>query len=156
MQRSLDDLNHRVLSEFGIALQMGIGADVGTAIVGPIGHSSKRQLTAIGDSVNRASRIEGATKAFGAKLLISDDVMEHVRASVVSPRSFDAELKGKSGIARLHEVTGFVAHDPVMTVQSTFALVARERARFGQRFYENFFAMTASMVRGMQAERARA
>jgi class 3 adenylate cyclase/hemoglobin-like flavoprotein len=141
MQRSLEDLNHRVLSEFGIALQMGIGVHLGTAIVGPIGHSSKRQLTAIGDSVNGASRIEGATKACGATLLISDDVMEHVRASVLSPRSFDVELKGKSSLARLHEVTGFVADDPVMVVQSTFALLARERARFGRRFYENFFAM---------------
>ncbi len=141
MQRSLEDLNHRVSSEFGLALQMGIGVDVGPAIVGPIGHSSKRQLTAIGDSVNGASRIEGATKSFGANLLVSDGVMTQVRASVVSPRSFDAELKGKSGRARLHEVTDFVAHDPVMVVQSTFALLARERARFGQRFYENFFAM---------------
>jgi class 3 adenylate cyclase/hemoglobin-like flavoprotein len=141
MHQSLEDLNRRVLSEFGIALQMGIGIDVGTAIVGPIGHSSKRQLTAIGDSVNGASRIEGATKTFAAKLLVSDNVMGHVRASVVSPRSFDVELKGKTGIARLHEVTAVVADDPVMLVQSTFALLARERTRFGQRFYENFFAI---------------
>ncbi len=141
MERSLEDLNRRVLSEFGIALQMGIGVHIGTAIVGPIGHSSKRQLTAIGDSVNGASRIEGATKVFGATLLVSDDVMEHVRASVVSLRSFDAELKGKSGRARLHEVTGFVGNDPVMVIQSTFALLTRQRPRFGQRFYENFFAL---------------
>jgi len=141
MHRSLEDLNRRVLSEFGIALQMGIGVDIGTAIVGPIGHSSKRQLTAIGDSVNGASRIEGATKLFGAGLLVSDSVMKHVRASVVSPRSFDVELRGKSGVARLHEVTDLVARDPVMVVQSTLALLARERPRFGQRFYENFFAV---------------
>jgi adenylate cyclase len=141
MHRSLEELNREVLDEFGVALRMGVGVDLGTAIVGPIGHSSKRQLTAIGDSVNRASRIESATKTFGAELLVSDEVMEHVGALVVSPRSFDAELRGKSGRARLHEVTGFVIPDAVMTIQSTFALVARERKRFAERFYANLFAM---------------
>jgi class 3 adenylate cyclase/hemoglobin-like flavoprotein len=145
MQHSLEELNRQVEPEFGVALEMGIGVDLGTAIVGPVGHSSRRQLTAIGDSVNGASRIESATKSRGAKLLLSDAVMQHVRSLVASPRSFDAELKGRSGIAVLHEVTGFAANDPIMTVQSTFALVARERARFGQRFYENFFALSPAL-----------
>jgi len=141
MQRSLDDLNHEVVAEFGVALRIGIGVDLGTAIVGPIGHSSKRQLTAIGDSVNRASRIESATKAFGAGLLVSDEVMEHVSASVVSPRLFDAELKGKSVLARLYEVTGFAVADTTMAIQSTFLVVARERKRFAERFYAHLFAL---------------
>ncbi len=141
MQRSLEDLNHEVLAEFGVALQIGIGVDLGTAIVGPIGNSSKRQLTVIGDSANRASRIESATKAFGAELLVSDEVMEHVSTCVVSPRLFDTELKGKSDLARLHEVTGFSVADAAMTIQSTFALVAQERKRFSERFYANLFAI---------------
>jgi len=141
MQRRLEDLNDALLAEFGVALRIGIGVDLGTAIVGPIGHSSKRQLTAIGDSVNRASRIESATKTFAAGLLVSDEVMEHVSASVDSPRVFDAELKGKSGVARLHEVTGFAVADTAMTIQSTFALVALERKRFAERFYANLFAI---------------
>jgi hemoglobin-like flavoprotein len=130
-----------VLAEFGVALQIGIGVDLGTAIVGPIGHSSKRQLTAIGDSVNRASRIESATKSCGAQVLVSDEVMEHVSSAVVSPRLFDIELKGKSGLAPLHEVTDFAVVDAAMTIQSTFALVARERQRFSERFYANLFAL---------------
>jgi class 3 adenylate cyclase/hemoglobin-like flavoprotein len=141
MQRSLEDLNNDVLAEFGVPLRIGIGVDLGTAIVGPIGHSSKRQLTAIGDSVNRASRIESATKTFGAGLLVPDEVMEHVSASVVSPSSFDAELKGTSGVTRLHEVTGFSIPDAALTIQSTFALVAQERKRFSERFYAHLFAM---------------
>src|SRR3954453_19389799 len=117
MQRSLAGLNHDVLAEFGVALQMGIGVDLGTAIVGPIGHSSKRQLTAIGDSVNRASRIESATKSCGARVLVSNEVMDHLGPAVVSPRSFGIELKGKSGMTRLHEVTDFVVLDAAMLVQ---------------------------------------
>jgi adenylate cyclase len=105
MIQSLEDLNRRVLSEFGVSLEVGIGVHFGSTIVGPIGHSSKRQLTAIGDSVNVASRIESATKTLGATLLVSDDVMAHVGTLVRSPRHFDTELKGKRGRTRLHEVT---------------------------------------------------
>jgi hemoglobin-like flavoprotein len=141
MIQSLEDLNRRVLSEFGFSLEMGIGVHFGSAIVGPIGHSSKRQLTAIGDSVNVANRIERATKTLGATLLISDEVMEHVRPLVRSPRRFDTELKGKRGRACLHEVTGFVTQDSVMLVQSTFAQVAGDEARFGRRFYEILFSI---------------
>jgi len=64
-----------------------------------------------------------------------------VGAHVVTPRSFDVEPKGKSGIAHLHEVTDLAAKGPVRMVQSTLAQLARERTRFGQRFYENFFAV---------------
>src|SRR3954468_1194218 len=141
MQRSLEHLNHEVATEFGVALQIGIGVDLGTAIVGPIGHSSKRQLTAIGDSVNRASRIESATKSCGAQVLVSSEVMDHVSSAVVSPRSFDIELKGKSGLARLPEVTDFAVLDAAMTIQSTFAVVARQRQRFSECFYANLFAI---------------
>jgi hemoglobin-like flavoprotein len=141
MQRSLEDLNHEMVTEFGVALRIGIGVDLGTAIVGPIGHSSKRQLTAIGDSVNRASRIESATKSCGARVLVSNEVMDHVSAAVVSPRSFDIELKGKGGLARLYEVTDFAVPDAAVAIQSTFALVARQRQRFGERFYANLFAI---------------
>lgn len=141
MQAGLERLGEEVLAEFGVALRVGIGVDLGTVIVGPVGHSSKRRLTAIGDSVNRASRIEGATKTFGADVLVSDEVMRHVRAVVVGARSFDAELRGTSGRARLHEVTGFSVADAAMSVQSTFALVERQRRRFAERFYAHLFAL---------------
>jgi len=139
--QSLEDLNRRVLSEFGVSLEVGIGVHFGNTIVGLIGHSSRRQLTAIGDSVNVANRIERATRALGATLLVSDEVMQHVGRQVRSPRRFETELKGKRAQATLHEVTGFVAHDPVMLVQSTFAQVAEDAAGFGKRFYEALFSI---------------
>lgn len=81
------------------------------------------------------------TKTLGATLLVSDEVMEHVGTLVRSPRHFDTELKGKRGRTRLHELTGFVAHDTVMLVQSTFAQVAGDGAGFGKRFYEILFSI---------------
>jgi class 3 adenylate cyclase len=60
-----------------------IGIHFGEVVVGTIGHERMKRTTAIGDSVNFASRIESANKHAGTELLIStatySAVREHVR-----------------------------------------------------------------------------
>jgi adenylate cyclase len=55
-------------------LRIGVGIHVGPLIYGSIGHGAARRMTAIGDNVNLASRIESATKQLGEPLLVSPDV----------------------------------------------------------------------------------
>jgi adenylate cyclase len=51
-------------------LEIGIGLAVGNAILGNIGSQSKIEYTAIGDTVNMAARLEGATKRFSGYPII--------------------------------------------------------------------------------------
>lgn len=59
-----------------VPIRIGIGMHRGPLILGTIGEGERMQTTVIADAVNVASRIEGLTKAFGAGLLVSGDVVE--------------------------------------------------------------------------------
>jgi adenylate cyclase len=71
MGRALDRLNHELASVLRAPLQIGIGIHAGAAIVGEMGYGHATHLTAIGDTVNVASRLEGATKEFAGELVFS-------------------------------------------------------------------------------------
>ena len=71
MQQELTKLQARWDAE-GIQIRIGVGIHSGPAIVGTIGSSRRMEYTAIGDTVNVASRLQTATKELGTNILISE------------------------------------------------------------------------------------
>lgn len=72
MLAQMDEINRKLNLEPSKELSIGIGIHSGPAIVGSIGSNRRLEYTAIGDTVNVASRIESVTKAVGEPLLFTE------------------------------------------------------------------------------------
>lgn len=84
MLQANDRMSPYMEATYGHAFPIGIGVHYGEAVIGTLGSSSKERLTAIGDTVNVASRIEAANKEAGTRLLISRKLYEQSPGATIS------------------------------------------------------------------------
>lgn len=76
MVRALDDMSRDLAEDLGSPLRIGIGIHAGPAVVGHMGYGVGRYLTAVGDTVHVASRLQDLTKEYDCELVISQTVAE--------------------------------------------------------------------------------
>ena len=95
MAIALDDLNEALSGDLDQPLRIGIGLHAGPTIVGEMGYESATQLTAIGDTVNIASRLETLTKEFGVELVVSQELLDHAGIDVPGSEQHDVEIRGR-------------------------------------------------------------
>jgi len=74
MIRSLAELTQTLAEELPEPLRMGIGIHTGPAVVGNMGYAETTYLTAVGDTVHVASRLEGLTKEYYCQMVLSEQV----------------------------------------------------------------------------------
>lgn len=80
--RGIDELSGSLREELEAPLKIGIGIHVGPAVVGRMGHGEAMYLTAVGDTINVASRLQDLTKEYNCQLVISDRVAEQASINV--------------------------------------------------------------------------
>ncbi|NBU59908.1 MAG: GAF domain-containing protein [Betaproteobacteria bacterium] len=104
----LDKLNARRAEEGLMAIHIGVGIAMGRVIVGNIGSPKRMEYTVIGDSVNLASRLEGATKYYGAGILISEALAKRLRTPILMRETDQLRVKGKLEPVTIYEVAGYM------------------------------------------------
>jgi adenylate cyclase len=83
-QGRLAALGSRWAEKIGAPLAMRIGLNSGPAVVGNMGSSRRFDYTAMGDTVNLASRLEGACKLYAVSLLIGEETYARVNGEMAA------------------------------------------------------------------------
>jgi adenylate cyclase len=92
MQNALDELNNTFIREGYPPLEMGIGINTGSVVVGNIGSEVRMKYAVVGSAVNAASRIESST--VGRQILLGESTYNRVKERVVCERPKTFMMKG--------------------------------------------------------------
>ncbi len=96
MARSLEELNRSLAHDLPEPLRIGIGLHSCHVIVGEMGYGPATSLTAIGDAVNTASRLEALTKDYDAQLIVSAPLAEHAGIDLTAFPRHQIDLRGRT------------------------------------------------------------
>jgi len=105
-QKRLAALRETFAAEGYPPVRNRIGLNSGPASIGNMGSAARLSYTAIGDNVNLASRLEGANKAYGTYILISESTRVGA-GDAIEVRELDyVKVKGKNQPIRVYELLG--------------------------------------------------
>lgn len=104
MSKRLERLNESLAGDLDEPLRIGIGIHGGTAIVGQMGYNKAIGLTAIGDVVNTASRLETLTKEHVVQMIVSGTVVDASGADLTAFPTEQVQVRGREGKLLVYKV----------------------------------------------------
>jgi class 3 adenylate cyclase len=105
-------------------LEMRIGINTGDMVVGNMGSAAQMNYTVMGDAVNLGSRLEGANKVYGTRILVSETTRDAAGAAI-EVREIDLiAVKGKRRAVRVYELVGLAGEVPAERVSGCRAFEA--------------------------------
>ncbi len=106
MIERLKSLNEAWEAEGYPQLSIGVGVNTGEAVVGNMGAELRFDYTAIGDTVNLASRLEGMNKMYGTSIVVSEYTHEETKDFFVFRELDYVRVKGKARPITMYELMG--------------------------------------------------
>jgi class 3 adenylate cyclase len=91
MQKAIRKYNTSRIANGRVAINVGMGLHSGPLVMGIIGDQDRNDPATISDAVNIASRMEGLTQIFGAKILVTRATMDRL----IDPSNFEFRHLGK-------------------------------------------------------------
>ncbi len=122
MMRNLRKLNEIRTARGDDPIDIGIGIDTNEVISGNIGSNKRMDYTVIGDGVNLASRLEGATKQYKAKILITETTFNKLKGKYLLRRADDIQVKGQTRPVGIYEALDFHKWETFPNVTPVVAL----------------------------------
>ncbi len=104
MMEKVKEVNSKFRSEGLPEVKLGIGIDTGIATVGNMGSRLRFDYTAIGDTVNLSSRLEGLSKVYSADIIISESTKKKLVQDFLVRKLDCVRVKGKSVPINIYEL----------------------------------------------------
>jgi adenylate cyclase len=109
MVRTLEKLNARWQAEGRKQISIGVGLNTGPVNVGNMGSAKRLAWTVMGDNVNLASRLEGMTKEYRSKIVISEGTYREIADQFVCRDLDKIRVKGKHQPVTIYELLDYAA-----------------------------------------------
>jgi adenylate cyclase len=103
MQLALEEFNRTTIAEGNDPIRIGIGINSGEVVAGYMGSSKTMEYTAIGDTVNTASRLCSIARA--GEVIVSEQTYDRVREFFEAQPLPPAKLKGKANALQIFSIT---------------------------------------------------
>ncbi len=110
--QELEQLRPRWRAEGLGEVEIGVGINTGQMVVGNMGSNVRFDYTVMGDAVNLASRLEGANKLFGTRVLLSEETRAQVEGKVCARRLGSVRVRGKKHPTQVYELRHLGAPAP--------------------------------------------
>ena len=130
----------------GREISTRVGINTGKAVIGNMGSEGRFDYTAIGDTINLASRLEGANKFYGTRIMASESTAGRLGEKIITRPLDRVRVKGKTEPIMIYEIMG-VADE--MDAARMHGLVEPYRLAFGlfeaRKFSQAKFELDATL-----------
>jgi len=146
MMTELERLNQKWIAEGKHPIDIGIGINTGPMIVGNMGSVERFDFTAMGDSVNLGSRLEGANKSYKTNIIISEFTFERVKNDFTCMELDSVRVKGKQRPVKIYSLVGYknlpaIQQDVINQFNQGITFYKKKKWDKAIRIFENITAM---------------
>lgn len=137
MQLRLNEWNAVRTGPPDFPVAAGVGIHSGEVMLGTLGSSTRIDSTVIGDAVNLASRLEGLTKYYGARIIVSEDTWNLLDHGSFESRELDfVSVKGRHAAVGIHEIYQDLQGDALAQHRCLAERYAKALKRYRERAWQ--------------------
>ena len=147
MLEHLEVLNKELESDGMLPINIGIGINSGSVVVGNMGSNQRFDYSVLGDAVNLAARLEGQSKGYGVKTIIGEDTAKEIEDMFVVLELDKIAVKGKKEGVKIFTVLG---EHKWWNENSNYILETQQHDKMLKLYRQKHFAMAARLAESLK------